>query len=442
MTVVEPVVMTVIPAPAAPAAALATVAGAIDAPYGGDIHSVRFLTNTLLRKAPRIDADKLGIIRRGTYAGVQASAPAGDGCTSRWIQIAPRGWTCETAIVPSHEAPTVAAAPSLTVEEAGEPVVRGVYGFVRGANVQAFSNRTDAVAGENGRTLAGANSVRASGLVTVDGKRFWQTTQGTLIDESAIVRISPSSFKGVAVEATAKLPAWVRSHTNARDAVKTRSANGKLIGALAPRTIVSVVEESADGKSVRVSATEWVAREDLRVATLAAPPEGTGADEKWFDIDLDQQILIAYEGKQPVYATLVSTGKYGHYTPTIITRISAKHETAHMVSDRDELYSVADVPWTMYYDGHYALHTSYWHDGFGGPRSHGCINLAPRDAKLLYRWSSPDVPPGWTTVYGDEDVPGSLVRVRSSRSPDPKFRGYSQTMRERTNLVASTTSHN
>ena len=96
-----------------------------------------------------------------------------------------------------------------------------------------------------------------------------------------------------------------------------------------------------------------------------------------------------------------------------------------------ERYSVADVPWTMYYDGNYALHTSYWHDGFGEVRSHGCINLAPRDARLLYQWSSPDVPPGWSTVIGDEDNPGSIVRVHSRRVSDPRFVGYARKLRDR-----------
>jgi hypothetical protein len=100
-----------------------------------------------------------------------------------------------------------------------------------------------------------------------------------------------------------------------------------------------------------------------------------------------------------------------------------------MSSNDVDVYSVADVPWTMYYDDPgFALHTSYWHDGFGGTRSHGCINLAPSDARALYHWSSPDVPPGWIAVYGDEDNPGSLVRVHSRKVPEPAFRGYARRM--------------
>jgi lipoprotein-anchoring transpeptidase ErfK/SrfK len=157
-------------------------------------------------------------------------------------------------------------------------------------------------------------------------------------------------------------------------------------------------------------------------------------------VDLDQQTLVAYEGERPVYATLVSTGKYKHVTPTSVARIASKHEAAAMTSDTEgSVYSVADVPWTMYYDRDFALHTSYWHDGFGGARSHGCVNLAPRDARRLFHWSSPDVPPGWSTVYGDADNPGTLVRVRSRQVAEPAFRGYARALRDRT-VVASTES--
>jgi hypothetical protein len=58
------------------------------------------------------------------------------------------------------------------------------------------------------------------------------------------------------------------------------------------------------------------------------------------------------------------------------------------------------------------------------------VNLSPRDARLLFAWSSPDVPPGWVSVYGDADHPGTLVRVRSSRTPDPELRGYARAMRD------------
>ena len=233
------------------------------------------------------------------------------------------------------------------------------------------------------------------------------------------------------------MPAWVRGHSKPREAVITRAApskRAKATGKLAPRKVVTILEEQ--NGFARVGEGAWVERRDLRATTLVPPPPGTGEDEKWFDIDLDDQVLVAYEGERPVYATMVSTGKFKHPTPTVIARIASKLERTTMSSDKQDVYSVADVPWTMFYDGNYAVHSAYWHDGFGSVRSHGCINLSPHDARLMFRWSSPDVPPGWIAVYGDEDNPGSLVRVRSSRSPDPSFRGYARKMLEHESIAA------
>lgn len=416
---VEPVLMQAV----APRTPLVVVAHG-NAPYRIGIRSVELLRTIAVRKAPH-DAAVLGIISKGTRAGVVDAIAGGDDCKDRWIAIAPRGWVCETFVEPSEAAPTPAITASFDDDDLTP--IHGVYGLVRGANATAYANSSD-VSADGGRVLAGSNTVRAVGTATIDGRRFWRTAQGELIDEASIVQLSPSRFKGVAVSDT--LPAWVRSHRDSGTPITTYAApHGAANGTLAPRTVVSILEQ-ADA-FVRVSDTGWVDRRDLRMATLATPPEGTAPDEKWFDIDRDEQVLVAYEGERPVYATLVSTGKYQHETPTSIARVASKLEHAVMSSDKESVYSVADVPWTMYYDRDFALHTSYWHDGFGSPRSHGCVNLAPRDALVLYRWSSPDVPPGWTAVYGDEDHPGSLVRVRSRRDPEPAFRGYARAMHDK-----------
>jgi len=412
-----------------------------EAPYGDEVRSVRFLATTTLRKQPASTADKIGVIAKGARARPEQAAPAGRGCARRWIAIAPRGWACESVLAPSSDEPTAARARSLDDDNDDDdeaPVVRGVYGVVRGRDVAAFATRADALSGENARVLTGATSVRARGVVNVDGRRYWITTGGQLIDAAAIATISPSRFRGVVLDDATTLPlAWVHGKKpRAPIAVRAEPArDAEVVGELAPRTVVSILETSDDGRFVRL-ADGWVARADLRVAALAAPPGATAAAERWFDIDLDEQVLVAYEGARPVYATLVSTGKWDHRTPTSITRVMSKLETANMVSEKRDIYSVADVPWTMYYDRNFALHTSYWHDGFGDPRSHGCVNLAPRDARALYHWSSPDVPPGWTAVYGDADNPGSLIRVRSRAEPAPALRGYARTMQRQLTTAA------
>jgi hypothetical protein len=391
--------------------------------FAADIHSVRFAKTTLVRDTP--DGEQAGVVRAGTRAAVAGEAPASGSCKSRWIELAPRGWVCESAIEPSREEP-------LAADDVVEPPF-GVYGVVRGGEAQAYTSRDDAANGENGRALVGANTVRAVGTATIDGRRYWRTSQGELVDESSIIQIAPSKFAGIELGADAALPAWVwprRAHV--------RNSRGRVVRELAPRTIVHIEETSADTRSVRIGDDEWIARADLRVAVLAAPPDDVGGSDRWIDVDLDDQVLVAYEGKTPIFATLVSTGKYMHETPALVSRVESKHERARMTNDKaGEEYSVADVPWTQYYDRGFALHTSYWHDGFGSPRSHGCINLSIADARFLYHWSAPALPPGWTVAYANANHPGSLVRIHSRRTPDPTLRGYARLMHNRDGALAA-----
>lgn len=108
-------------------------------------------------------------------------------------------------------------------------------------------------------------------------------------------------------------------------------------------------------------------------------------DHRWIEINVSTQRLIAWEGKTPVYAIIVSTGV--EEDPTLIGSfaIQSKHRTARM---RGEDYDVSDVPFVMYYDGNYGIHGAYWHHSFGTPVSHGCINVAVDHAEWLFDWAA------------------------------------------------------
>ncbi|MDJ0799146.1 MAG: L,D-transpeptidase [Calothrix sp. MO_167.B12] len=108
-------------------------------------------------------------------------------------------------------------------------------------------------------------------------------------------------------------------------------------------------------------------------------------NRSWIQINLSRQRLIAWKGKKPVYAVIVSTGKKKTPTRTGIFRVKTKLRKTRM---KGEDYDVPDVPHTMYYKGGYAIHGAYWHRRFGTPVSHGCVNVAPDHAKWLYKWAS------------------------------------------------------
>ena len=111
--------------------------------------------------------------------------------------------------------------------------------------------------------------------------------------------------------------------------------------------------------------------------------------QRWIEIRLRSQRLLAWQGNQLVYAVVVSTGKSATPTPTGIFNIQSKHPTARM---QGEDYNVPDVPHVMYYSGNYGIHGAYWHRSFGIPISHGCTNVAPDHAEWLYRWAAVGTP--------------------------------------------------
>ncbi|MBD2436975.1 L,D-transpeptidase [Nostoc sp. FACHB-110] len=104
------------------------------------------------------------------------------------------------------------------------------------------------------------------------------------------------------------------------------------------------------------------------------------------EIDLSQQRLRAWEGKKLVYSFRVSTGKRATPTPVGRFHIQTKYRTNRM---RGDGYDIPDVPYTMYFYEGYAIHGAYWHNRFGTPVSHGCVNLPVKQARKLYNWTKP-----------------------------------------------------
>ena len=129
-------------------------------------------------------------------------------------------------------------------------------------------------------------------------------------------------------------------------------------------------------------------------SSSASTPNGRmsnlkASNQRWIEIDLSSQRLIAWEGGRSVYAIIVSTGKTS--TPTRIGTfaVQTKHRVARM---RGAGYDIGDVPYTMYYSGNYAIHGAYWHHRFGTPVSHGCVNVAVNHAQWLFNWASVGTP--------------------------------------------------
>ncbi len=133
----------------------------------------------------------------------------------------------------------------------------------------------------------------------------------------------------------------------------------------------------------------WIGQR-LRIGGGAAPaPVPQASGERWIDVDLSSQTLTAYQGNAAVFSALISSGLPG--TPTVVGRyqIYTKLTSTRMSGPG---YDLPNVPYTMYFYRGYAIHGTYWHNNFGSPMSHGCVNMKTQDAAWVFNWASIGTP--------------------------------------------------
>lgn len=137
----------------------------------------------------------------------------------------------------------------------------------------------------------------------------------------------------------------------------------------------------------QIGIDKWVHQHYVARVLPIEVPQGV-LTEQWISIDLYEQVMIAYEGDRPIFATLIATGLDRWPTREGIYHIYYRRTRDDMSGGKvgDDFYMLEEVPWTMFFDEGRALHGAYWHDGFGYRRSHGCVNLSITDAKWLYDW--------------------------------------------------------
>jgi hypothetical protein len=254
----------------------------------------------------------------------------------------------------------------------------------------------------------------------VEGRRYGITSDLLVFPIDRLRPIEGSAFHGYKVPADVDFPfALVR-----RDGATAYSLRGnKLVKArdVARRAAIALSgkQRFVDGV-LFFQTTEglWLSdRYVSRVDGVKKMPKWANDGERWIDVSIAKQVLLAYDGTRAAYATLISSGESGLDDPETskstargIFRIHTKHLTTTMSSKVvGEEFELKDIPYVQYFEEGYALHAAYWHDDFGTPRSHGCINLSPEDARWLFEWTEPQLPPGWHGVR--QALRGSVVFI-------------------------------
>ncbi len=262
--------------------------------------------------------------------------------------------------------------------------------------------------------------------VKEDGRSYWRTARGGYVAKSNVYTYKTKDFSGAVLSDEMTFPVgFVIKKGGTKLYELDEQQKLKTLRTVDKRTFLDLTEEVEHrGKTYMVTAEgELVRKDHMRMPTATDAPEGIDPWERWIDVDLSTQLLVAYEGAHPVYTTLVSTGRKGteeepFETPTGRWRVYSKQVTSNMDGSTasDGNYAIQDVPWVMYFEGSYALHGAFWHRSFGHVRSHGCVNLGPSDARWLFNWTTPFLPEGWHGVNASEGNPGSTVVVRRSEA--------------------------
>jgi hypothetical protein len=297
----------------------------------------------------------------------------------------------------------------------------------RGAKPAALT-RLEAPAAASGRSLRLPELVRRllqpGYYVSLDGRELddtgrtlLRTVRGDRFRDVAQTAVPISVLHGTLVEPGERRSLGLVYRTGAysysRDVMTGLVKRGERLQMMQPFRLTDDIVPSRFGPMRIADDGELIQADALRIVPSLPRPAFVPAGARYIAVQLSTQTLVAYDAGKPVFATLVSSGKAGHDTPPGIYRIQNKHIATTMDGEAgtDEDYSIEDVAWTMYFAGGLALHAAFWHQGFGRTHSHGCVNLAPLDARWLFEWSGPSLPLGFHGVSSTRENPGTFVVI-------------------------------
>jgi hypothetical protein len=283
------------------------------------------------------------------------------------------------------------------------------YGIVNDIPVVLYTGPEEAAnKGEKLRTLPGDEVYIAyTNTVEVEGINFAEVEPGGWLSLESVEELTPSRFAGIKLD---RFPAsgfgWTIDRVVSNSKVPSKDEPGQIVDLHERYEFFEVHSVQLDEQRQRwfeINPGEWVPDDEFAYVAPVLSNPSKGATTRWISVNLSEQYLVVYQDEQPIFATLVSTGKEtsGWATGEGIFTVYHKDEIYSLLSpDPNDVgnYLIQDVPYILYYQGSWALHGAYWHDNFGVSNSHGCVNLSPADAKWLFEWAKQGE---WIILYRD-----------------------------------------
>ena len=384
-----------------------------DLPIPPDAASVAAIQDEVpVLLAPSASAQRRGVLAARALLPFFAMK-RGPGCAGRWLNVGPLAWVCQDRMQFDRAAPR--AANDLVVRDTPSGLPFDYY-FVSNDGARGYSRLRSVDSGSPDQDLERGFAVAVVEQREFQGDLYGLTRHGMWIAMRDLVPVKPPTFHGEKLDTGRLDLAWVVN--DSAFVLSKPAAQARTSRRLVRYQLLRVLEEREVSKLkyFRIDEAGWVSSKDVRKPSSAPRPAEVAEHERWIDVEVATQTLVAYEGDTPLYATLVSTGRPAVPTPMGVHRIWIKLVASTMDNlendDAAEYYSIEDVPYVQYFSNAVGLHAAFWHNKFGFVRSHCCVNLAPRDAQWLFAFTAPHLPAGWTAVFPDDLEPSTAVRVR------------------------------
>lgn len=275
------------------------------------------------------------------------------------------------------------------------------YLKVEDGSIRLYASPEDAVGGGAGNGTVEEGFVYLSYWEAVDtGSGVAYSTPGGFVREDGVSQVTPSPFHGLAFSRTPGRPfGWINSGGTCSE--RTPGPPQDFTGqCYMLHAVVQIydVQHVGEWDWYMVGPEAWVEQRSVAMVDPdPTPPQGVQGD-RWVSVNLFEQTAAAYESGRLVYATAVSTGRGGFWTRPGLFQVWAKLPRDTMTGGLpgESFYYLEDVPWVLYFDQARSLHGTYWHNRFGTPTSHGCVNMSIADARWFYDWASEDT---WVYVW-------------------------------------------
>jgi hypothetical protein len=216
-----------------------------------------------------------------------------------------------------------------------------------------------------------------------DGHTYFLVNYGWM-DGDDLQSLIPSTFSGLLLTREVDFRfGWVLAETQSLDTA------GKPVRTYQRYQVVHEIPATTQKPGyIAIGGDEWLPEGSLALVSPVVPPDAGPNTCRFIYANLNTQTLSVFDNCKLVFATLISSGKNSWtFEGRFAVLYKVEYSSITPPTESTSEYYIEGVPYFMTYSGDFGFHAAYWHDAFGSAASHGCINLAPTDAKWLYDWA-------------------------------------------------------